>query len=211
MVEPTGSGGNDVRVRAFVDFWNFQIAMNKWRDHFPLDWNRLGPWLAEQAGTLFLASGQQGRIQYEGLHVYMSYNPLDQKDHGLRNWATNVLDRFPGVEVVMKQRRPKDPPECPTCHTPVTVCPETACGMRFEHEADDRKGDRYRDRDGHDPSRLGRLLGPRRAGFGGRRCRPCSRVSQPEGAEGCSWRLPAHGHGVGQEVLGLLRRHEERS
>lgn len=134
MAQPASGGirSVDIRVRAFVDFWNFQIAMNKWRDHFPLDWKQLGPWLAQQAGALYVAAGQQGRIRYDGLHIYLSHNPNASKDDGLRKWAVNVLDRFPGVEVVLKERRPKDPPECPECHAPVEACPVTTCGASMK-------------------------------------------------------------------------------
>jgi hypothetical protein len=127
---PTHHKAGDVRVRAFIDFWNFQLAVNKWRPNFPLDWKKLGPWLALRAGDEFVAAGQAGNVRYEGLHVYMSHNPLATKDDGLRNWATNVLDRFPGVEVEMKERRPKDPPDCPVCHKPIPTCPHCASSMK---------------------------------------------------------------------------------
>jgi uncharacterized LabA/DUF88 family protein len=113
----------DIRVRAFVDFWNFQLSLKRWRDDISLDWKRFGPWLVQAAGSLALSVGQHGRIRYDGLHLYMSYNPHAPQDSKMRAWATNVLDRFPGVQVVIKERKPKDPPKCPQCHAAVTICP----------------------------------------------------------------------------------------
>ncbi|HEY8209265.1 MAG TPA: NYN domain-containing protein [Myxococcaceae bacterium] len=114
----------DVRVRAFVDFWNFQLAVNhEIGKDFRVDWKALGPWLAQCAGALALDPTQHGRIRYEGMHVYLSFNPKSPNDSGLIKWATTVLDRFPGVNLIAKERRPKNPPSCPVCHKEVASCP----------------------------------------------------------------------------------------
>lgn len=120
----------DVRVRAFVDFWNFQLSIKREiGGTFQLDWRQLGPWLTNEAGRLALAAGQQGRVRYEGLHVYLSYNPKNPKDTGLKNWAQNTLDRFAGVQVTVMERKPKNPPECPVCHKVVANCPHCTGSM----------------------------------------------------------------------------------
>lgn len=117
------------RVRVFVDFWNFQLSMNRaMNEKFPLDWGRLGPVIAAEVAPLIVGSAAS-TTQYEGLHVYMSYNPSSAGDRGLRNWASNVIDRLPGVQVVMKPRKVKGPPKCPDCHAPVTSCPACGNGM----------------------------------------------------------------------------------
>jgi uncharacterized LabA/DUF88 family protein len=91
-----------------------------------LDWKRLGPWLTEKAGALALAGDASRPLRYEGLHVYISIDPRrSSRDGGLKKWA-GVIDRFPGVHVVMKERKPKDPPVCPVCHGVITDCPH--CG-----------------------------------------------------------------------------------
>lgn len=119
----------DVRVRVFVDYWNFVLAMRRWDTAFNLDWKAFGPWLSSHAGALGLDQTQHGRIRYEGLHVYSSFNPKRPADANFRRWATNTLDRFPGVQVVLKERKPKHPPKCPTCHAEVTTCPECSASM----------------------------------------------------------------------------------
>jgi hypothetical protein len=114
----------DVRVRIFVDFWNFQLEMrNRLGPDFQLNWQQLGPWLAKKAGQLLVESERIGIIRYDGLHVYLSYNPNTQSDAKFRNWAHTVLDRFPGVEVIARERKTKHPPKCPSCHAEITKCP----------------------------------------------------------------------------------------
>jgi uncharacterized LabA/DUF88 family protein len=125
-----GAKREDVRVRGFVDFWNFQLNVLAWDKDFRLDWRQFGPWVAKQAGAQFIAAGQEGRIRYDGLHVYMSYDPNKPKDEKLRNWASNVLDRMPGVVVTIRERKPKDPPECPICYEPISHCPKCSGSMK---------------------------------------------------------------------------------
>jgi uncharacterized LabA/DUF88 family protein len=124
------ASASQLRVRAFVDFWNFSLSLKKWRDPFKVDWAKLGPWLSSQAGKLVVAGGAGAApsIRYEGLHVYLSYDPKKPEDGKLRNWASNVLDRFPGVELVVKERRPKGPPKCPQCHSEIVTCPHCNAG-----------------------------------------------------------------------------------
>jgi hypothetical protein len=95
------SKDHPIVVHAFVDFWNFHISMARWRTRFRLDWSRLGPWLAEQAGACGLDPDERRRLRYGGLHIYVSHNRTALKDDGLRQWARNVLTRFDGVEVVV--------------------------------------------------------------------------------------------------------------
>ncbi|MBN2196188.1 MAG: NYN domain-containing protein [Polyangiaceae bacterium] len=126
MIDETGRGAGVVRVRAFVDFWNFTLSVKAWRDGFPLDWQRFGPWLTEKAGALL-----SERTAYAGLHLYMSYDPAKQDgDAKLKNWAKNVLDRFPGVEVVLLERKAKAPPKCPRCFESIKRCPKCDGDMR---------------------------------------------------------------------------------
>src|SRR5262245_64106562 len=91
---------SDVRVRAFVDFWNFQLAIRREiGDVFRVDWSRLGPWLAQKAGGLTLDPSHHGRVRYEGLNVYLSYSHRSCNDDKLLTWAVNVLVRFQGFYV----------------------------------------------------------------------------------------------------------------
>lgn len=125
MQDPASPSGL-TRVRVFVDFWNFQLGLRDDPDlgrTFQLDWSRLGRWLVDRAGNVLGAP-----TSYEGMHVYLSYNPKKEEDKRLKAWASNVIDRMPGTHVVLFERKPKDPPTCPAsdCRAPVETCP--TCG-----------------------------------------------------------------------------------
>ena len=109
------------RVRVFIDFWNLQISMrDRAGTEFRFDWKKLPAWLATEGARVCQVQGS-----YEGAHVYMSFNPASVRDAGLPRWA-NWLNRQPGVQVDIKEQRPKDPPSCPKCHQRVPACP--VCG-----------------------------------------------------------------------------------
>lgn len=110
------------RVRIFVDYWNFSLAVGRWRNGFRLDWNSLGPWLTRKA---------QEKVgvpcSYEGMEVYMSYDPAKPDADGrLKKWAKSTLDRFSGVRVTLLERKAKRPPKCGHCKSEIPNCP--ACG-----------------------------------------------------------------------------------
>lgn len=128
MPDPTASHSESCRVRIFMDFWNFQLYLEeRYGTKYRLDWRQLGPWFAKEAGKV--ASIDESQVRFEGMVVYMSYNPKSSSEAGLRKWAANVLDRFPGVQVVQIERKPKRPPKCPTCHETVGECPKCQSSM----------------------------------------------------------------------------------
>jgi uncharacterized LabA/DUF88 family protein len=107
------------KARIFVDFWNFQLSIidirgNKYR----IDWNKLSPWLIQEARSIV-----DPQLSFEGTRVYLSYHHSRPEDSRLRDWANKFLDRVPGVEVTMIERRPKNPPVCPSCHQTINPCP----------------------------------------------------------------------------------------
>ena len=120
------------RFRLFVDFWNVQISLNERHEKmlaknpslpskFWIDWKKLPRCLVEEAAKA--AGFLPGQFSYEGAIVFMSYNTKKVEDKKLYKWATDWLDRQPGVQVKIFERRPKDPPKCPTCHRLVPNCP----------------------------------------------------------------------------------------
>ena len=110
------------KARIFVDFWNFQISIIDIRgDKYRIDWTKISPWLIQEACSIV-----DPQLSFEGMRVYMSYHRSRPEDIKLKVWASNFLDRVPGVEVCMVERRPKNPPVCPTCHQTINPCPH--CG-----------------------------------------------------------------------------------
>jgi uncharacterized LabA/DUF88 family protein len=117
------------RVRVFVDFWNLQLALNTLTgSQFQIDWKMFPQWLATDAVKMAL-TGSDVQPEYEGAHVYISYNPRNPGDAKLKHWATSFLDRLPGVQVVLKERVPRFPPKCQACYQAIEVCPH--CGAKI--------------------------------------------------------------------------------
>ena len=113
------------KVRYFVDFWNFQLTLNEVAPKgYKLDWKEFPSWLSYRASEI---TGQH--LQFDGIHIYMSYNRRSAKDRRLRDWAMNVLDRLPGTQVILRERKAKGPPTCPSCHKLVSLCPYCGATM----------------------------------------------------------------------------------
>lgn len=131
---PTPAVTSKLRIRVFVDYWNFQLQLNEREAHlqgladfrFKIDWNALGPWLAVKAcGVLSVDSTAHS---YEGIGIYTSYNPGSKEGPGFKKWAMNWLNRQPGVEVSCRERKPRSLLKCPTCHKSIQACPHNGCG-----------------------------------------------------------------------------------
>jgi uncharacterized LabA/DUF88 family protein len=111
-----------LRVRTFVDFWNFTLAVRSEDSSFLIAWEKLGPLLAAEAGGLL---GDTSK--YEQLHVFGSYDPNKPADVKLKNWFINKLDKMPGITVVLRERqRKRGYPKCPSCQNEAQKC--SACG-----------------------------------------------------------------------------------
>ena len=100
-----------IRVRVFVDFWNFQLTLNEASGNrrVKVDWRGLGPWLADKACS---SVGIESH-SFEGVIIYASFDPNTEEGRKFRTWATGWLDRQNGVTVKCLARRPKAPPKCP--------------------------------------------------------------------------------------------------
>ncbi len=115
-----------MRARIFIDFWNLQLTIREHRGSaYRLDWYKLSPFLISEAESILGDS-----LRFDGTRVYISYDPNSSKDRGLKNWASNVLDRMPGIKVVVKKRRPRGAPCCPDCHGVIANCP--LCGGKIK-------------------------------------------------------------------------------
>ena len=131
-----GSGANaavaPLLLRASMLSWNFALAIRNLDATLQVDWRKLGPVLAAEAGRLV---DPVRPAQYEGLHVYGSFDPGKSADAKLRNWFTNTLDKMPGVNVVLLARqRKRGYPRCPNCQAETTKCHACAADMRGTEE-----------------------------------------------------------------------------
>jgi len=109
-----------MRVKIFIDFWNFQLSWNEFHQRkgassvVRIPWN---PLLYET-----LVRHVDPAAVYAGTHVYASYDPNNPADKKLRGFL-NVMDGFPGYDVLLKERKPQGPVRCPDCRQAITVCP----------------------------------------------------------------------------------------
>ena len=117
-----------LRVRIFVDFWNFTLSMNRAAGQmFQTDWRALPHVLARGAMQL-VAPG--GAWRFAGMNVYGSYDPHSDKDQDMYRWAYQTVARFPGVYVNFSQRYAmRSGPRCPSCYEPVNTCPHCRASM----------------------------------------------------------------------------------
>ena len=132
MTEPAAE--HRVRVRVFVDFWNFQLSLNSISGgggRFEADWRVLGGVLARAALAVV---DERAVLAYQGMDVYGSYGE-GAPDLRLRQWAENTLSTFPGVHVEMQPRRKvRNGPVCPACRVTISNCPSCSADMRGTEE-----------------------------------------------------------------------------
>src|SRR6202158_1269040 len=127
-----GTAGGKARVHVFVDFWNFHLTLKKIDDQFSADFKALGPVLVQAAMAIVDAGSQ---AEYAGMNVYISTNEQSEAEAGLRRWAAQTLDRFPGVNVTMIPRvKEASGPKCPKCHEVTDKCPSCGGDMRGTEE-----------------------------------------------------------------------------
>lgn len=108
------------KARIFVDYWNFQLNIIKFYGNgFRIDWKKVSPWLMSQLEAMVKTD-----IEYEGTSIYASFDKSKYSDCNLINWIDSFLRKLPGYEVSLVERKPKNPPICPHCHTEITFCPE---------------------------------------------------------------------------------------
>jgi uncharacterized LabA/DUF88 family protein len=128
----TSSASARFRVRIFVDFWNFTLAMKDHDPAFLVAWEKLGPVLARETGKLINSNVP---AHYEGMHVYGSYDPGKPNDAKLKSWFTNKLDKLPGISVVLRERqRKRNYPKCPQCQEEMKSCGVCNADMRGTEE-----------------------------------------------------------------------------
>ena len=108
---PTGR-----RVRILVDFWNLQLAWNSFHEgrgngRPRLNWRVLPNVLIPRTGD--------GNGVYHGCHVYASIDPDSEPDERLRRFLHDVMNRFPGFRVIIKDRK-RSTHTCPHCRRGTT-------------------------------------------------------------------------------------------
>lgn len=122
-----------MRIAVFVDYWNFHLTLDsrqsaaKKVDNYRsnIDWHVVGPLFAGAACTVLSADPKT--LSYEGCYVYTSFNPNHEAGKKFNRWATGWLNRQAGINVQIRERKPKALPKCPICHKDITHCPHSGC------------------------------------------------------------------------------------
>lgn len=116
-----------MRVRIFIDYWNFQLTWNERGDGKRCDWAKLPMVLCQEAGSV-LAAANLAVLSLEETRVYAGYEA--GREANLKTWLHNFLDRQPGIRVFSTERHWKERPvHCRSCDTEHTKCP--TCGAAF--------------------------------------------------------------------------------
>lgn len=114
------------KLRIFIDYWNLQLNWNERTDSQPLDWEKLPAALKSAAE----ASSGISPLQYEGSRLYASYDPANPRQGPFRGWLDSYVDRIPGYNVTVLERRSRRKPiHCRECDTKLENCPE--CNRPF--------------------------------------------------------------------------------
>ena len=90
-----------MKLRLYIDFWNFSLNWNDRSGSSQCDWSRLPLVLTQQAQNLLSHAGL-GTISLEETRVYASYEP--GREVKLKNWLHNFLDKQPGIRVFAVER-----------------------------------------------------------------------------------------------------------
>ena len=121
-----------MRVRLFVDYWNFQLTWNERTAKQRCDWGRLPSVFCAEAERALSISGL-GALTLEETRVYAGYEA--GRENNLKNWLHNFLDRQPGVRVFTSERHwRKHSVHCRACDKEHEKCP--ACGAPFGRAAE---------------------------------------------------------------------------
>ncbi len=110
-----------MRLRIFVDYWNFQLNWNHRSNGSYCDWTRFAPILFQTAQAKLQSAGL-GQMTLEETRVYASYE--SGRENKLRGWLTDFLDRQPGVRVFQSERHWRQKSiHCRSCNNSFEKCP----------------------------------------------------------------------------------------
>ena len=111
-----------MRVKIFIDFWNFQLGWNEYHAKLGATTPVRIPW--ERTLPKVLLSKLNQQTVYSGTHVYASINPKGASDRKLSSFL-HVMNTFEGYQVSVKERKPAKPIKCNNegCRKEILICP----------------------------------------------------------------------------------------
>ncbi len=113
------------RVRIFIDFWNFQINWNEYIGNDKIDWKILPRELINQSEKVLKEVGINNSLQLLETCVYTSISKDKPNMLKQKQWLSNILDRFPGYRVFIRERSAQTKPiHCINCNYEFNTCPQ---------------------------------------------------------------------------------------
>ena len=117
-----------MRVRVFIDFWNFQLGWNDRMDPQKCDWRALPRAIVSQAALLLQPMGVAEPLVLEETLLYASVDPTTETP--LKDWLNNTIDRMPSYRVKIRERKPQPKTiRCRECTAEFDRC--TKCNARY--------------------------------------------------------------------------------
>jgi hypothetical protein len=117
-----------MRVRVFIDFWNFQLNWNDHMDPQKCDWRALPRAIVAQAALLLQPMGVVDPLILEETLLYASVDPTTET--ALKGWLTNTIDRMPSYRVRLRERKPQPKTiRCRECGAEFSECAK--CNARY--------------------------------------------------------------------------------
>ena len=121
-----------IRVKVFVDFWNFQLSVKSLDSQFNVDWQKLGQAVAKEAVKMVDPSAP---VTYQGMNVYGSFDPDREQDKRFVQWALYRVSTFAGLDfTLIPRQRTKKRPACPSCYKEVLRCPQCNADIQGTEE-----------------------------------------------------------------------------
>lgn len=120
-----------MRVRIFIDFWNFSLGWGrdvKDAGGGDCDWRSMPMELVREAQELVRSTGDTDALTLEETLVYASVDPKEETK--LKRWLTDVIDRMPSYRVTVRERKPQPKTiHCRHCGATFDSC--SSCGERY--------------------------------------------------------------------------------
>ncbi|MDX9721272.1 MAG: NYN domain-containing protein [Myxococcota bacterium] len=110
-----------MRLRLFIDFWNFQLTWNERSGGAHCDWTKLSAALSRAASET-LITAELGKLELQETRIYAGFEA--GREAKLKSWFDGFLDRLPGVRVFTSERHwRKQAVHCRTCRSSHEHCP----------------------------------------------------------------------------------------
>lgn len=120
-----------LRIRIFIDFWNFSLSLRRVDDKFMIDWTKVAKAMIAEASRLL----GDTPTAFEAMHVYGSFDPAKKEDAKFKNWFSTWLDRQLGIHTVLLERQKKrNYTICPHCQSEAKQCPSCQGDLRGTEE-----------------------------------------------------------------------------